>query len=416
MTESLPAVIALLLVAGAAWFFTRQLIRERDTARGELVKVQQENVRLATELAAASASAGARSESEEARFTALVTKVLDATQQKYTAVAQGSVKEVLTPTQDQLTKLAATVDAIEKARLQDKSALNEQVRQIVEVATSSRDTTKQLLNTLRASPKARGRWGEQTLRNVLELAGLSNRIDFVEQPSQDSDAGRIRPDVIINLADGRSIVVDSKVALSAYLDAMEATDDVARELCLKKHAAELKQHVKSLASKDYWKHLPDTADFVVMFVPGDSFYAAAEERDPDLFDFAAKSRVIIVTPSSMVALAKVVALGWRQQDSVKNAEDIAELGRELHGRLVTFSKLLGKVGDSIDSATRNWNAMVASAEARLWPQARRFVELGAADGDPVAQPKRIENATRNLSPPEQLELMPASEVPIKRVR
>lgn len=414
MIESLPSLFALLLVAGAAWFFYLQIARERDQARQDLESARQENSRLTADLAAAKAATGAQTENEEARFTALVTKVLDATQQKYTTLAQGSVREVLAPAQEQLAKLNAQVEAIEKLRLQDASAMGTHVRQMIEAAVSSRDTTKQLLNALRASPKARGRWGEQTLKNVLELAGLSNRIDFVEQPSHDTEAGRLRPDVIINLADGRCIVVDSKVALSGYLDAMEASDDAARELHLKKHAAEFKQHVRSLGSKDYWKHVPDTADFVVMFVPGDSFYAAAEERDPDLFEFATKAKVIIVTPGLMVALAKVVALSWRQHDSVKNAQDIADLGRELHTRLVTFSKLLSKVGDSIDSAVRNWNAMVGSAESRLWPQAKRFEELGAVEGESVTQPKLLENTARSLTPPEQLDLLPPQSA--KRAR
>jgi DNA recombination protein RmuC len=422
MIESLLLIAALGAMGAAAFFAYRaagvEPIRaERDRAVAELKTLRAENTELAADVAAARAATGARSESEEARFTALVTKVLDATQQKYTSIAQGSVKEVLAPTQEQLAKLALTVDALDKARLQDKSALGEQVRQIVDAVGSTNKTTQNLLTALRASPKMRGRWGEQTLRNVLELSGLSAHVDFQEQLSTtDGEGSRLRPDVVINLPGGRCIVVDSKVALSGYLDAMEATDEAARETFLKKHAAELKGHVKNLASKDYWKHVPDTADFVVLFVPGENFLAAAAERDPNLFDDAFAQKVIITTPSTMVALAKSVAYGWRQEQSAKNAQEIAELGRELHSRMATMLDKMGKVGESIEKSVKTYNELVGSVEARVLPQTRKFKELGAADaGISTNAPPQIELAPRQISAPEQLELMPPSQTP-KRAR
>jgi DNA recombination protein RmuC len=422
MIESLLLIAALGAMGAAAFFAYRaagvEPIRaERDRAVAELKTLRAENTQLAADVAAARAATGARSESEEARFTALVTKVLDATQQKYTSIAQGSVKEVLAPTQEQLAKLALTVDALDKARLQDKSALGEQVRQIVDAVGSTNKTTQNLLTALRASPKMRGRWGEQTLRNVLELSGLSAHVDFQEQLSTtDGEGSRLRPDVVINLPGGRCIVVDSKVALSGYLDAMEATDEAARETFLKKHAAELKGHVKNLASKDYWKHVPDTADFVVLFVPGENFLAAAAERDPNLFDDAFAQKVIITTPSTMVALAKSVAYGWRQEQSAKNAQEIAELGRELHSRMATMLDKMGKVGESIEKSVKTYNELVGSVEARVLPQTRKFKELGAADaGISTNAPPQIELAPRQISAPEQLELMPPSQTP-KRAR
>lgn len=423
MTESILLMLALAAIGAAAWFAYRSagvepIRAERDRAVAELATLRAENTQLAADLAAAKAATGARSESEEARFTALVTKVLDATQQKYTSLAQGSVKEVLAPTQEQLTKLAATVEALDKARLQDKSAMNEQVRQIVDAVGSTNKTTQNLLTALRASPKMRGRWGEQTLRNVLELSGLAAHVDFQEQLSTtDGEGARLRPDVVINLPGGRCIVVDSKVALSGYLDAMEATDEAAREACLKKHAAELKGHVRNLASKDYWKHVPATADFVVLFVPGENFLAAAAERDPNLFDEAFAQKVIITTPSTMVALAKSVAYGWRQEQSAQNAQEIAALGRELHSRMATMLDKMGKVGDSIEKSVKNYNELVGSVEARVLPQTRKFKELGAADaGISTNAPPQIEAAPRQISAPEQLELMPPTQIPPKRGR
>jgi DNA recombination protein RmuC len=424
MTESLLLFLALVAIGAAAWFAYRSagvepIRAERDRLRAEVEGLRKENVGLAAELAAARAQRAERSESEEARFVEIATKALQASQasfmtlanetfEKHKQAAQGGVKEVLTPAQEALAKLATSVEALEKARLQDKSALGEQVRQIVDAVGATNKTTQNLLTALRASPKMRGRWGEQTLRNVLELSGLAPNVDFTEQvTTTDGEGARLRPDVVINLPGGRCIVVDSKVALSGYLDAMEATDDATREACLKKHAAELRGHVKNLSSKDYWKHVPATADFVVLFVPGENFLAAAAERDPALFDDAFASKVIITTPSTMVALAKSVAYGWRQEQSAKNAQEIADLGRELYRRMAVMADHLGKVGDAIGTTVTRYNALLGSVESRVMPQARKFKELGAGDaGIDIAAPAQIESAPRLPAPPEQLELTP----------
>lgn len=433
MTESILLLAALAAIGAAAFFAYRSagvepIRAERDRALKELEKLRADNGRLASELAAEKSAAAARGESEEARFLALAAKALAASQtsfmtlaketfDKHSQAAAGGVKEVLAPAQEALAKLATSVEALDKARLQDKSALNEQVRQMVDAVGTTNKTTQTLLTALRASPKMRGRWGEQTLRNVLELAGLAAHVDFKEQFSTtDGEGARLRPDVVINLPGGRCIVVDSKVALSGYLDAMEATDDAAREAHLKKHAAELRAHVKALASKDYWKHVPDTADFVVLFVPGENFLAAAAERDSALFDDAFAQKVIITTPSTLIALAKSVAYGWRQEQSAKNAQEIAELGRELYRRMAVMMDHLGKVGDSIGQAVARYNALLGSIESRVLPQARKFKELGAGDaGIDIASPDQIETAPRLPAPPEQLELTPPPQ-PSKRGR
>lgn len=426
MADSLPILLLLLALAatGAAlWFAQRSagvepIRAERDRALAELKEARAELTRLASELAAAKAASGARSESEEARFLALAQQALEASQRSFMALAnetfekhkqsaQGGVKEVLAPAQEALAKLAGSVEALDKARLADKSAMGEQVRQIVDAVGTTNKTTTQLLTALKASPKMRGRWGEQTLRNVLELSGLAANVDFTEQASTtDGEGARLRPDVVINLPGGRCIVVDSKVALSGYLDAIEAPDDAAREAFLKKHAQELRAHVGNLSSKDYWKHVPSTADFVVLFVPGENFLAAAAERDHALFEDAFAKKVIITTPSTMVALAKSVAYGWRQEQSAKNAQEIAELGRELYRRMGALVERIGKVGGAIDTSVKSYNELVASVESRLLPQTRRFKELGAADDDVIASPKQVETAQRQLAPPEQLELTP----------
>ncbi|HYD87016.1 MAG TPA: DNA recombination protein RmuC [Vitreimonas sp.] len=427
MTESLLLVLALAAIGAAAWFAYRSagvepIRAERDRLRAELHEARKQNLDLATELAAAKAQKNERSETEEARFVEIATRALQASQasfmtlanetfEKHKQAAAGGVKEVLTPAQEALAKLATSVEALEKARLQDKSAINEQVKQIVDAVGTTNKTTTQLLSALRASPKMRGRWGEQTLRNVLELSGLSAHVDFKEQFSTtDGEGARLRPDVVINLPGGRCIVVDSKVALSGYLDAVEATDDATRELHLKKHVAELKGHVKNLASKEYQKHVPDTAEFVVLFVPGENFLAAAAERDPNLFDDAFSQKVILTTPTTMVALAKSIAYGWRQEDSAKNTQKIAELGREMHSRMAIMVDKMAKVGDSIEKSVKSYNELVGSVESRVLPQARKFKELGAGDaGIEIAAAAQIEAAPRQLQPPEQLELMPPSQ-------
>jgi len=443
MTDMLLLLFALAALGAAGFFAFRamkaqelaagasQIKSERDRLAGDVETLRKENARLSADLASERGGAQARAEAQEAaskmieqQLESIASKALDANQQRFLALAnetfakhsqaaQGGVKEVLAPAQEQLTKLTTVVDAMEKARLADKSTLGEQMRTISETLKETQSSTSKLALALRASPKARGRWGEQTLRNVLELSGLAPNVDFTEQTTTtDGDGGRLRPDVVINLPGGRCIVVDSKVALSGYLDAMEATDEATREACLKKHAAELKNHVRNLASKDYWKHVPDTADFVVLFVPGENFLAAAAERDPNLFEDAFASKVIITTPSTMVALAKSVAYGWRQEQSAKNAQEIADLGRELYRRMAILADHMGKVGDAIGKSVKSYNDMVNSAESRLMPQARKFKELGAGDaGIDVAAPPQIEAAPRTPATPQQLDLLPAPQPP-----
>lgn len=411
MIESLLLLAALGSMGAAAWFAYRSagvepIRAERDRLRGEVEGVRRENVQLSADLAAANAAGGARSESEEARFTALVTRVLDATQQKYTSMAQGSVKEVLTPAQDALTKLATKVEEFEKSRLQDKSTLDEHLRHIGSALKETQGVTGKLAHALRQSPKARGRWGEHSLRNALEMGGLTHRVDFDEQTTVDGDAGKLRPDVIIKLPGGRTIVVDSKVAISAFLDAIEEADEAAREVLMQKHASELRAHMKGLTSKEYWKHF-ETADFVVMFVPGDNLVSTAMEYDPSLQEDAFRQKVVIASPTMMVALARTVAYGWRQEQSAKNAQEIADLGRDLFRRMAVMVDHMGKVGDAIGKSVKSYNEMIGSVEARVLPQARKFKELGAGDaGIDIATPPQIEVAPRLPPPPEQLELMP----------
>jgi DNA recombination protein RmuC len=391
------------------------LAAERD---GERARAND----LAIKLAAETARAGEReqaliqaSQTLEKTFESVAARALGQSQQSFLTLAKetfekhekaaaGGVKELVSPVQEQFTKLNDTITKMELARTSDKSALTEQMRQIGAAMSETQAVTGKLANALRAGPKTRGRWGEETLKNVLELSGLSSKIDFhAEHSANDGEGGKVRPDVIINLPGGRCIVVDSKVALSGYLDALDATDDAAREILLKKHAQELRNHMKLLSGKEYWRHLPATADFVIMFVPGDNFIAAAFEQDPTLYQDAFVSKIVIIGPSNLFALAKTIAYGWRQEETTKNAEEIAALGRELYTRLATLSDKIGGVGSSLDKSLKSYNELVATFDSRFVPQARKFKELGVAEGADPVEPKQIDSAPRLPAPQGELD-------------
>jgi DNA recombination protein RmuC len=397
------------------------LVVARETAQAEASRLQSELSALSSAAAERDKAAEEKEQSlralradVETTFQALAAQALTSSEQRFLALANetfekhqtsasGGVKEALAPVQEQFAKLSATVEAIEKARTSDKSTLAEQMRAIGETLKETQGVTGKLVNALRASPKARGRWGEQTLRNVLELSGLSANVDFTEQTSVDGDGGKLRPDVTIHLPGGRSVVVDSKVALSGYLDAMEATDEASRETFLKKHAAELRAHMRQLAGKEYWKHVGDAVDFVVLFVPGESFLSAALERDPSLLEDGFASKVIMATPTTMVALAKSVAYGWRQDQAAKNAQVIADLGRELYRRLAGMGERMTGLGNALDRTVKTYNELIASVETRILPQARKFKEYGADDAD-TEIPTLVQNETTPRLPSPQGEL------------
>ena len=328
----------------------------------------------------------------EQRFINLANETFE----KHTTAATGGMKEMVAPVTEQFVRLTETIALLDKARTEDKSALFEQMRQVSDTLAQTQLSTGKLVNALRAAPKARGRWGEETLRNVLELSGLSAHIDFTEQSSHDGESGKLRPDMIINLPGGRCIVVDSKVALSGYLDAVEATDEIARDAFLKKHAGEMRTHMHQLASKDYAKAVPATADFVVMFVPGDNFLSAAFEHDPALFQDACDKRVIIVGPSSLLALAKSISYGWRQEEVAKNAEQIAKLGADIYARLDTMAAKMTAVGNAIEKSVTTYNDLAGTVERRVFPAARRFREFGVGDSD-IASVEQIDSAPRQLT-------------------
>ncbi len=288
-----------------------------------------------------------------------------------------AVEALISPLRETLQSYKQQVDEMERVRSQSYGALSTELKGVAEAQNAVRSETSKLVNALRAAPKTRGRWGEHTLRNVLELSGLSPYCDFTTEEGFARDGSVARPDVVIRLPGNRSIVVDAKTSLSAYLDAVDAIDEGERDRHLVLHAAQIRTHVKLLAAKSYWDGLTVTPDFVVMFIPGDNFYAAAVERDPSLFEDAAAQRVIIVTPATLIALAKAVAFGWRQEKVAENAQRVHALGRELYRRIITMTAHIDRCGDALGKSVKYFNQFVGSLEHSVMPQARRVQRIGS---------------------------------------
>ncbi len=319
--------------------------------------------------------------------------------EKRLAQADGGLKVLVEPIQEAFGQFRSKVEELEKTRIEDRSTLSEQIRQVGEALVSTQATTQKLVHALRASPQTRGRWGEEQLRNIMELAGLSRFADFTEQTSVKGEDGSLRPDVVVRLPGGRSIVIDSKVALDAYLEAVSCADETQREALLVRHARQLRDHMLSLSSKEYQRHVPETVDFVVMFISGENFFAAAAERDPKILQDALERRVMIVTPVTLTALLKAVALGWRQEESARNARKAADLGRELHERIVKLVDHVAKLGGKLDDAVRHYNDFVGSLETRVLASARRFEDLEVSEaGATIPVPDQIEKTTRLPKP------------------
>ena len=316
------------------------------------------------------------------------------------AAAGGEIETLVKPLGEGLAAFERRIGEIEKARERAYGAVTEQVGALAEGQKSLRSETARLVRALRR-PETRGRWGEHRLRNVFEAAGMTAHVDFVEQPALMGAAGPLRPDAVVRLPGGKTIVVDAKTPLDAYLDAVDEEDDAAREVRMKAHAGQLRAHVQTLASKRYQDAMPDTPDVVVMFVPAEAFFAAAAARDPALFDRAAGAGVLICTPMTLVALLKTIAHVWRQEAMAENARQTAALGRELYERVGVFVDHLRGMGAGLERAVEAYNKGVGSLERRLLPAARKFEELEVAPpGKSLPAPEGIDLAPRAPRPPD----------------
>jgi DNA recombination protein RmuC len=324
-------------------------------------------------------------------------QIADETLKKHKEGAEGELGKMLKPIQESFGQFRQKVEEIQKVSAEDRAKLEEQIKLVGKSVNETRDAASKLTGALTA-PRSGGRWGEDTLRNVLEMAGLSPYADFSEQSSADTDKGRQRPDCIIRMPGGRELVIDSKLSLEDYLSATDQTDPALRRQKMTAHAARVRTHVQSLTRKEYWKEFSERVDFVAMFIPVESSYVAALEHDRDIFDFAAKNNVIIVTPATLLGLAKAVAYGWRQEQMAKNAEQAKKLGQELYDRMAKFTEYMARVGAGLGNATKAYNEMVGSFESRVLPATRKLEELQFADPSKmVEEPAQIEVAPRQLT-------------------
>jgi DNA recombination protein RmuC len=327
-----------------------------------------------------------------------------------------AIEALLAPINASLQEYRKGLTEIEKAREAAYGGLSAHLQDVVRTQGDVSRETRKLVTALQAAPKTRGRWGEQQLRNVLELSGMTAYIDFESEKTLDRDDTRLRPDVIIRMPGDRRIIVDAKTSMAAYLDAVDATEDFERQGHLDRHARQLRTHMKQLAAKNYWEALPFTPDFVVMFIPGENFFAAAIERDPQLFEDGVAGRVLIVTPTTLIALAKAIAFGWKQEQIADNTKKIEELGRELYRRLAAMGGHVVNLGKGLDSAVKHYNGFVGSLEGRVMPQARKFKELNV-DGTSEALPdlRLVELETRTLRPDSEFLAPAASVIPLAAV-
>jgi DNA recombination protein RmuC len=307
------------------------------------------------------------------------------------------LKALLQPVETTLKRYEEGLQRVEKERVDHYAGLREAVELVRAGQGQVRDETRNLVNALRSSPKARGRWGEQSLRNVLEQAGLSPYADFRSEVSVDGEEGKLRPDVLVRLPGGRQLIIDAKCSLNAYLDACDEIDDDKREACFRAHLASIRNHAQQLGSKAYWAQFGDTAEYVVMYIPGEHFLTAALERDDGLWDWAFERRVLLATPTNLVAIARTVAAVWQQEKLAEAAGEIAALGKELHSRLATMAQHMERVGKNLSTANAAYNQMVGSFESQVLTQARRFETLGAGSAKDMPMPPMVEASPRPLT-------------------
>ena len=357
------------------------------------------------------------------RFQALSAQALDASARRFLEMAEGrfsaanaraageletrkaAVEGLVGPLKDTLTRVEAQLRESDAQRVASHAALAEQMTITRRSSDELKQQTHALVTALRR-PEARGRWGEMQLRRVVELAGMSARCDFDEQATVVTSDGLLRPDMVIHLAGGKNIVVDSKVSLAAYLEAAEATDEAVRETRLAAHARHLREHVDRLAAKAYWAALPTAPEFVVLFIPGEAFLAPALEHDPGLLEHAVARRVHIATPTTLVSLLRTAQYAWQQEALSENARAVFEAGRELYERISGLGQHMDRVGKALTGAVTAYNQTVGSLESRVLVSARRLAELGLVE-DAQEAPRIVEEPTRLLSAPE----LTASVVP-----
>ena len=399
-------LMAGLIVAGAVWAVGRLTLNQRlselaarETAlaamRDELSGSLQERARLSAELDAERKASTTREASARETFAALSQDALERNNRAFLALAQTklgefqqtarveldgrhkAIADLVQPLKESLARVDGTLQDVEKDRAGSNAKLDEQLRALAHTHQSLQLETNKLVRALR-SPNQRGRWGEVQLRNVVERSGMVAYCDYAEKESVTSDGRRLTPDMIVRLPNGACIVIDSKVPIDAYLNAADHADDSARELLLKEHARQVRDHIRSLGAKSYWARFSPAPELVVMFLPGDPLLSTALQVDPSLFEFAVDQRVIPASPLTLVALLRTVATAWQQQRLAENAEEIQAMGKELYERLTTMADYVAQVGNALKRAGTAYDEFVGSLDARVLVSARRFRDLGVS--------------------------------------
>lgn len=398
MLELILLAFAAVAAGGFLWAYmgwqkTRGAL---DAADARLVLMEESRDSMAEFLKAQA------SQSAEAVASKLVARATE-TFQAQDRVARERMEAQLKPVSETLAKFQEHVTALEKARADETGGLKEQLGLLMAASTATRDEARRLTEALKGNTGRRGRWGEQTCRNVLEAAGMAGRFDFEEQNSSATDEGRQqRPDFIVKLPGGGMFVIDAKVSL-AFADEADGDEEAQARAMSLRTAASMKTHVRQLSSKAYQDQFKPSPDFVAMFVPGDAFLAAALDHEPDLMTTAMASRVVIVTPTTLFALCKAVAYGWRAEEQAKNAEDVAKLGKELYKRLSVMGGHAASVGKALDAAVSRYNQFVGSLESQVMVSARRFEDLKVDhEGKELPELNAVEQSPRALSRPELL--------------
>lgn len=304
-----------------------------------------------------------------------------------------SIETIVQPIRDALDKTEKHIQSVEKERQEAYGSLKAYIHNMSDTQKQLQAETRNLVQALRR-PEVRGQWGEMTLKRLAELAGMVEHCDFEEQTSVKADEGMLRPDMIVRMPDQRDIIVDAKTPLDAYLDAEQAADDETRAAHLTRHTRHVRERVRELASKSYWTQFKNSPDFVVLFIPGDQFLSAALDKDPSLLEDALKNRVILATPTSLVALLRAIAFGWRQNVLAENAEKIRELGEDLYGRIATFFDHMSRLGSSLSKSVDHFNKSVGSLERQVLPGAHKFTEMGIQAKKPLKDVEPITETPR----------------------
>ncbi|WP_243457186.1 DNA recombination protein RmuC [Parasphingorhabdus cellanae] len=383
---------------------------ERDTARSERDAIRDDRDQARQSLASLEADARNHEkqlqqlveakESLSAQFSEVGAKMLETAQRQFLERADQrfdqanekggeKIAKLLQPVHQRLATYEESIKKIEKERTESYAGITATIEQVRQGQDRVQQEAARLVNSLRNAPKSRGRWGEQQLKNVLETCGLSEHTDFVTEQSIDTDEGRLRPDAVISVPGGRKLVIDAKVSLNDYQDAFEAEDDDARSFAMARHCNSMKAHIDGLSKKAYWDQFEDAPDYVIMFVPGEHFLSAALEHEPTLWDHAFEKKVLLATPTNLVAIARTVAGVWRQEKMAAEAKQIGQLGKEMYDRLAVAGEHLKRMGSGLGSAVGNYNKFVGSFERNVMATGRKFAELNVETGkkelEPVAE-------------------------------